>query len=530
MGCGLPSDREPRGFVLVSAARGAVVIFGALYAGVAINEYANSVAGCGGTILNDSVKVSSVLASLGVIEGVFNAILMPFIGTFADLTPYRKPALLASVVLFSLLVLVQSILFISKEGTKYDPKNPEDLLRVPIWQDDTAIIVLVFSVVLQVAAYEVTALLTTTYAPELSPDPMKIGSYVSQAYTLLNLQQLLSVVVLTGVAFALGMGSLQIGMVAGAFTLLCTVLWFVPGYPKLGNRRDIAEGVNKGCCGLSHLREIMKDITTNYWELFKFLCSWTLASASMQSITILSTSYLTFHLGYSGTTVSGILGGALLMSVPGSLMVKPLIMRFNIKWVYVTILVIYGLSFIAAPILMVSEPAVELGNSTLTQYGFCNTTDPDPDAIAAGKQMEAPGYVFYIVIFFVIIWGLGIGAIYALNTAYYAMLIPGGKESSFYGVKVTFAKLLTWAPPLAFSAINEKTDLLQYAILVLAPFFLGSAAIAATIDVEKAMEDVKHTLHLRRRGDEESAKVQVGDKNYEVAVHQAGGVGGATDL
>mmetsp|Transcript_2567 Transcript_2567/g.3806 ORF Transcript_2567/g.3806 Transcript_2567/m.3806 type:complete len:540 (+) Transcript_2567:106-1725(+) len=501
----LAKEEEPRGFIYVSAGRGPVVIFGALFASVAINEFARASANCEGTVLGGLIKASSVLSSLGAIEGVLNAVLSPFMGTFADLTPYRKIALMVSFLTFVILVIVQGCLFLSEPSTMLDPSETSDdpnaepvYLPIPLWNSDLALVILLASVVLQVVAYEVAALLTVTYSSELCTDEVQMTGYVSMAYTVLNGMQLFSAALLTGLSFVFGFNSFEIGTYGAFIVAFITLCWFIPGYPKLGERREVNEELKRGCCGLLHLAEALKDIVRDYRQLFKLLISWMLASASLSSITSLSTSYLQFHLGYKGITTSALLSLALLFSVPGSLLTKYLVARFDLRRVYVGILTIFGLSFIVAPLVLVADSfPINTANSTepLTQFGRCvNATLLDQDE----TYQEAPGYILFVTAFFTALWGTGIGCVYVANNALYASLIPGARETSFFGIKVTFAKIFTAVPPAVFTYINENTDLLQYAILVLAPFFLAAAFTAYLIDFEKGKEDVAHTLHLRR--------------------------------
>jgi hypothetical protein len=77
-------------------------------------------------------------------------------------------------------------------------------------------------------------------------------------------------------------------------------------------------------------------------------------------------------------------------------------------------------------------------------------------------------------------------------------MVPGGRETSYFGIKVLFAKLIVWMPPLAFTAINEATDSLRFAITPIVPFFLIAALITWRIDMDKAYREVAGTLHLRR--------------------------------
>jgi len=493
-----PDNPEARGFIYVSAARGPVVIYGALFASVAINSFAKSVADCDGRIMNGLLNASSVLSTLGAIESVLNALLSPFMGAVADLTPYRKPALGLAMAVFSVLVLVQGFLFLSENSDKPDPEDTSKFLPIPLAQSNTALVILLITVILQVVAYEMAALLTVTYSPELDKDEEKMTKYVSLGYANLNFMQLFTALSITAVALVAGWNSFQQAFFGAIWVALLTIAYIVPGYRLVGHRRVVHPDFSKKCCGLDHMRETLIEIVTKYPQLFKLLVSWTMASASMTSITVLSTSYLQFHLGYDGVLTSAVLSFALLMSIPGSLITSWAVRRLDLKRVYISILLIYALSFIIGPALFTADSVpVQDPNSTieLTQFGFCNTVDRGD--IEETKQ-DPPGYVFYLVLFFAGIWGLGIGSIYVANTAFYGALIPGGKESTYYGVKVTYAKALTWLPPLSFTLISETRDSLQFAISVFVPFYVAAAIITFFIDVEKGQEDIKDTLHRRR--------------------------------
>uniref|UniRef100_A0A7S2RAT6 Uncharacterized protein n=1 Tax=Mucochytrium quahogii TaxID=96639 RepID=A0A7S2RAT6_9STRA len=185
-------------------------------------------------------------------------------------------------------------------------------------------------------------------------------------------------------------------------------------------------------------------------------------------------------------------------SVPGSLLTSWAVKKYNLKIVYIFILVVFGMSFLIAPFLLPADTVAleDTDNSTVvTQYGNCNTQTID----AGGETKQvAPDHVLYVAIICVMIWGLGIGSVYVAYTAFYALLIPGGKEASYYGIKVTFGKVLTWLGPLLFTVINENTDKLQYTLALLGPFFLIAAVVTYFVDVDRGIADVSDTLHRRR--------------------------------
>jgi hypothetical protein len=336
-------EREAYGFITLTTCRGPVVIFAALFASVALAAFAVSVSDCQGRILNGAVLASSILSALGVAEGVFNGLLSPLMGAFADLTPHRKPALLATILLFTVLVFVQGVIFLSdpkggqnpKPNPKFNASNPicgsnTPSLEVPLFQTDLALLLLCTTIVLQVAAYEMTALLTGCYSPELSADIAKQSHYVSKAFMLLNVMQVVTVVVVFGLSIMFCLAPMQVGTYGAFATGLLTLMWFVPGAFWIGHRKQVSSEMDKRCCGLRHTGTMIKDINRQYSELNKFLIAWCTSSAAMSSITTLATSYLTFHLGY-GSSVTILLGFALIFTVPGAWLAKPAVRKLGVK-------------------------------------------------------------------------------------------------------------------------------------------------------------------------------------------------------
>jgi MFS-type transporter involved in bile tolerance (Atg22 family) len=336
-------EREAYGFIALTASRGPVVIFAALFASVALAAFAVSVSDCEGRILNGAVLASSILSALGVVEGVINGLISPLMGAYADLTPNRKPALLCTIMLFTVLVFVQGVMFISDPNGGPDPKaNPRfnktlnasssnrPFLEVPLFQSDMALLLLCTTIVIQVAAYEMTAMLTGGYSAELTTDIALQSHYVSKSYMLLNLMQVGTVVVVFGLQTMLGLAPMQVGTYGAFATGLLTLMWFVPGAFWIGHRKEVSSEMDKRCCGLRHTGTMIKDINRQYSELNKFLIAWCTSSAAMSSITTLSTSYLTFHLGF-GSMVTVLLGLALIFTVPGSWLAKPAMRKMGVK-------------------------------------------------------------------------------------------------------------------------------------------------------------------------------------------------------
>ncbi|GBG28868.1 Autophagy-related protein 22 [Hondaea fermentalgiana] len=494
-----PDNAEARGYVYCCASRGTTSIYASLFASVALNAFALSVSDCDGEIFSGAIKASSLVSSLGVVEGVLNALLSPFLGSIADLTPHRKRGLGISFCIFLGMVLVQALFFLSKDSDKLDPEDEEGIeyLQRPLWQSDVALLILCVSVIIQVVSYEIAALMTQSYSSELSRDDLEVTRYVGLGYTTLNSMQLLLAAVVTGISLVAGFSSFQQGTVGGFIAFILALFWFIPGFRMLGERKTVDPEFSRSCCGLKHIGQTLGEILTKYPELLKFLVSWALGSGAVTSVAILSTSYLQFHLGYDGVLTSAVMALALFFSVPGSLLTHRLTRYLSLKAIYILVLVIYGISFILGPAVLLADsvPVNDVNaTATLTQYGLC-------DFVITGDteetRQEPASFTFYLLLVFTVTWGLCLGALYVISNSLFAALIPGGKESSFFGIKILFAKVLTWLPPLLFTTINEQVDSLRWAIVPLGPLFLLAAIVAFFIDFEKGKAHIADTMHRR---------------------------------
>lgn len=487
-------NREARGYVAMSAARGPVVIYGALYATAALNTFSQSLADCDGNVLGGTLKASSVVSVLATVEGVLNSVLSPFFGGFADLTPHRKLALGVTFAIIIGTLILQGLWFLSEETSTPDPNDDSKFLSQPLFYSDELLIVLLIIFMTQTVVYELSALMATSYSPELTLDDVKQAGFIADSFAVNNGSQLVLVIVLTGISLAAGLNAFQSG-VAGAFVCAawCTLLASY-GYPKLGARREVNKNLDSRCFGVIHLGKTVMSGFTKYPDIMKFLVSWMLVAAAVSSSVALATTYFQFHMGFNNLEIQILLGTALVLSVPGSVLSRVWVKSFGVpvRKLYIIISSLYAISFLIAPFLLTSTPLGADGNFTFSQFGQC----PFPLNNSVVAVEAGPGGL-YISAVFVVIWGLLLGHIYPLNIAIYSLLIPGGEESSWFGIKVTFSKVLTWLPPLAFTTINEVGSL-QYAIMPVGAMFALGAIVAFFIDMDQGMLAVKDTLHLRK--------------------------------
>ncbi len=75
----------------------------------------------------------------------------------------------------------------------------------------------------------------------------------------------------------------------------------------------------------------------------------------------------------------------------------------------------------------------------------------------------------YILIFF---WGLGIGWKWTTDRMLSAAIIPTGQNAEYMGIYLFFGSILTWAPPLIYTALNEADVSPQIGLSSLNIFFV----------------------------------------------------------
>ncbi len=82
-----------------------------------------------------------------------------------------------------------------------------------------------------------------------------------------------------------------------------------------------------------------------------------------------------------------------------------------------------------------------------------------------------------------IIIGLILGGSQALSRSLYAMLIPSGHESEFFGFYAISQKFSAILGPLGFGIIRDITGSLRYSIIFLASLFLIGMLILNKIEL-----------------------------------------------
>ena len=106
-------------------------------------------------------------------------------------------------------------------------------------------------------------------------------------------------------------------------------------------------------------------------------------------------------------------------------------------------------------------------------YGFLETT----------TQAWAMGAVIAIVL----------GGSQALSRSLFSLMIPAGREASFFGLYEISERGTSWIGPLIFGAVVGATNSYRQAILSLIVLFLAGILVLAVTNTDRAIRDAGHS-------------------------------------
>lgn len=423
-----------------------------------------------------SIQVSSVLAGTSVIENVINLFLAPFLGAFADAASDRKVLLIgANIISTTSFGVAGLILFATPSLTI-------------LW---IFILLLVFTSVF----FELSVLLVFAYLPEIIEDTVFMTNIVSRQYAIVNAAQLGVAVVLGG--FSLFAESLfETPLPISAIAHFSVVAWFlyfgVPGLYWIPRRKSTK--TEKGAVKKAFNQIIVtgKAVFTTYPQVGWFLGSWTFFFSGLASVTVLQVAYTADEFGFETPDIA-VLGVLLLIfAVVGAVLCEVLAKYLRLKTILMTTLIIWTVGTFIAPWVLRGEDDLDGFNASADLELDDNGCPLEP---ILRRPTPFAGFMVYIVS---IVFGLLIGFIYPTNTAIYALIIPGGEEATYFGFKTFCAKVLAWAPAALFFFLNEAVNDLQLAFMSLGIWFLLAIPFMWKLDVDKGIEDVKHTLGKRQ--------------------------------
>jgi MFS-type transporter involved in bile tolerance (Atg22 family) len=404
-----------------------------------------------------------------------------------------------------------------------------------------ALLILLVSVVFQAVFYELGYIVHFSFLPEVGKGDDKLVSEISSKYyVLLNTFQVLCIFVAQGANIVFNMvggkttntdsegeiipsfDEFDSVVFALAFTVFNCWLFTFLGLRRI-EARPAAETLDRPSrniltAGFKRSFMTIKKIYVTYPQVLVFLGGFMTVMATLSALVSLTTVYLNKQLGISPSLIPFIVLFSVIMSVPGSVLGNKLKHKLPIRRFMILISLAWFVLAASQPLLLrgrektPEELLVEVVDTTdvntiiTTPY----STPLNCSALGLGGDGEegeidiARTYETYELIgafFASAMTGVLIGLAYPVAAAFYSMIIPGGQEAEFFGVRTFLLKVAAFVPPIIFTTINEGTGRLDMAFGALSPFFAIGAFCFYMVDMEKAQADVLDTLHLRRADD-----------------------------
>jgi len=474
---------EASGYVLIGLARGPIQGFIAVYIVFALTGLGESVQNCttrrieigGVTVLTTSI-VSLVLS----LDGICNAIFVPLVGAWVDTTSHRTLLFQVSLVAEFVILAVAALVAFGKGQ---------------LWSLLTFIVLLLISSVV----FEVMAFLHAAMVPEIATDSTRPidgkptrSQLVTRMYTWLNGNQLLYVLVAVGANLAFGTANDEVAaaQVAALIMLIFNAFWGTPALFMFEGRHKPANALNAGFLGIPGTVRTIWSCFKEFPQVGIFFLQYCCAIAGTQSIIGLIATYLLSETGIEPFKLQVVTLLVLVFTIPGSLAVDFLNKRLgDLRKVNLLVLLLGIVITVLSPVVLRGE--VDLDPRDV-ETEFCAAEDP---ANITRKALPVTNVFVWLA---APVFGVFIGAVFATNIALFANLVPGGKEASMFSLRIFFGKLLSWSPPLIYTAVNESSENLRLALGVsIAPFLFVAFFFAYILDLEKARNDIEHTLHLR---------------------------------
>lgn len=414
--------KEVTGYVMDGCGRNPVNVTGS-YLGAAILRSAMMAAGCQPknpcVVRVFGAKPSSLLTIGSVFVGLSSAISMPIIGAIIDNTSCRKQV--GSISAFFIVIIIGISISI----------GPNTWFAIYILY-----VIEGFLSILHV---------TTVYAylPGFSTDSKQLSVYTSLANVKKACITIVFFALVTSVSIYRELNTIQTSRLASILATINAVIFFSYAWIFLFEAkpplRSKPENTTLVCAGFQQLSSTIKKIFSTYKPLRCYILSllWSPDAGSGTLQTILVT-YMTVILRMTGIQI-GIASFILFVfQIPGG----------------------YIANFISQKI----DPLIGL---QICLVGFAINSFLFP-IVCHGPETQNYTY------FFAISYGLTWGWLYPCQNVLYCTLAPKGQEVEVMGLFAFSNHVLSWAPSMIFSALNEAGVHMRMGIFVTGIFFLMS--------------------------------------------------------
>ncbi|GBG31259.1 Autophagy-related protein 22 [Hondaea fermentalgiana] len=481
-------DREITGYALTGACRGPMIGFISVFSVLALTGMAESVQDCATrtvTIGGATILTSSVVSTTVTMEGIINACISPLFGALTDAGSYRTIIFRASLCCLALSVVASGItlFFDGHLG---------------------ALVAFAFLLIFVSLCYDAFQIVHNSYLPEIGHTEEERTLYTSKMYVLLNSAQLTYALLAIGLALVVGVSdnsivAPQIGVV------VAIIIWSLFAFPGMAfmqpRPKKTSDILPAGFLGIPRVARMIMQCFRQYNQIGLYMIQYATGVTGASAVVSLASSYMLSIVGISSFGVQIVSGLTLIMTVPGALLTSRLSKKFgDLRRTNLFVLSYWFILILLVPFLLTGE------------------VDPDPEASAddycsaeeGSTYARTPTQIGSLMQYvFPIFWGLGIGAIFPVNVAFFAEIVPGSQESAFFGLRTFASKIFAFFPPLLYTLINESAEEenKKFAIFAVLPFFLIGLIATYLFDMEKAKAEIADTLVKRyhKEGEEVTA-------------------------
>lgn len=405
---------EALGWALDSVGRSVAFICAGAFLGTALLRLAKLDAGCevdppeGETKVPDcdgrvyGIRPSSLLTTYTIIIGVLSTALMPLMGAIVDYTPHRRRVARTTSVVFCVLLIPQ--IFVSQETW----------FAIAIIHIASAFIGWAQSMI------------TYAYLPELTEDKQLLNKFTSNFTVVQFMSMVVYLVAILAVAAAAGIGDDEVAVARLGQTVavvVCSIMLFFAWGPLIQPRpalHELPEGRSIWTAGFFQIYHTSIRIYRHFPALKWFYVAVAFSDAAIQSLATIAITYLTDQLEFTSTENGLAILIMLIASIPGGVAAGAYTARFENA---------VHSSIISTAILII----------TTTLFAIF-VTGPGQQALT---YTLAGG------------WGLGTGWKWTSDKLLSSTIIPRGQDAELMGMFLFAGQVLTWIPPLVFTALNE---------------------------------------------------------------------------
>mmetsp|Transcript_2899 Transcript_2899/g.7965 ORF Transcript_2899/g.7965 Transcript_2899/m.7965 type:complete len:503 (+) Transcript_2899:118-1626(+) len=438
----LRENDEALGWMLDSCARGVAVMGTAVFVSSDLLRLAKEAAGCFDSDEECTNKIygmrpSSVLTNIQLVVGLLSAFLMPLIGSIIDHTKYRRLVGSLSASFMSFTILLQMLIM-------------EDFWFVASMLQ----IVVAFS-------YSIHLCAVYAYLPELTSDYKKLTQYTTRFAAAQYTGSVVFLLMMVGILSTINKNArYRPSTLSQTVVFMICLSFFGYAWTVLFRSRSASQKVpaNKTLfsAGFWKIYKTSRTILLQHSAIKWFLASVVFTQAATTTFITIAITYMTEQLGFSALHNGIAILILLLFGVPGTKIAAEMTRHFD-PIVSLQANLVFWVCIIALASLILHEP---------DQQGMAYT--------------------------FAALWGLALGWLYPTEKTLYVTIIPRGQEGELMGTYICCCQILSWLPPLIFSAMNEMGLSMRIGLLTLNVFFSMSFCILFLVgNYEEAVSHAK---------------------------------------